>query len=117
MKWFHFEISENAMNRDRRGSSTGWYEFQLALLQTELDQMGLSALGNQDRIKLTLQMEITSSSLTSELNREKCLVGRADEFVVIVRMVEIKRLMGEIAGPVRHLVIKCQVCTLHGDVR
>jgi hypothetical protein len=35
----------------------------------------------------------------------------------MVRMVEIERVMGEIAGHFRHLVIKCQVCTLYGDVR
>jgi hypothetical protein len=77
--------------------------------------MGLSALGNQHISKLTMQTEITSKSVavlafessafTTELKFESHLVGRADEFVVVVRiMVEIKRLMGEIAGPVRHLV-------------
>ena len=73
--------------------------------------MGPSALGNQHRSKLTVQTEITSnqflvfesSSFTTELKFESRLVGRADEFVVMVRMVEIKQLMGEIAGPVRHL--------------
>ena len=77
--------------------------------------MGPSALGNQHRSKLTVQTEITSnqflvfesSSFTTELKSElkfkSHLVGRADEFVVMVRMVEIKQLMGEIAGPVRHL--------------
>jgi hypothetical protein len=73
--------------------------------------MGPSALGNQHRSKLTVQTEITSnqflvfesSSFTTELKFESHLVGRADEFVVMVRMVEIKQLMGEIAGPVRHL--------------
>ena len=83
-------------------------------LQSELDQMGPSALGNQHRSKLTVQTEITSksvalvafesSSLTAELKFESHWVGRVDEFVVTVRMVEIERLMGEIAGPVRHLV-------------
>ncbi len=74
--------------------------------------MGLSALGNQYRSKLTMQTEITSksvailafesSSFTTELKFES-LVGRVDEFGVMVRMVEIERLMGEIAGSVRHL--------------
>jgi hypothetical protein len=71
--------------------------------------MGLSALGNQHRSKLTVQTKITSKSVavlafesshyTIELKFESRLVGRVDEFVVMVRMVEIKR------------------CTLHGDVK
>ncbi len=77
--------------------------------------MELSALGNQHQSKLTVQMEITSKSVavlafessafTTELKFESHLVGRADEFVVVVRiMVEIERLMGEIAGHhFRHL--------------
>jgi hypothetical protein len=76
--------------------------------------MGPSALGNQHRSKLTVQTEITSksvalvafesSSLTAELKFESHWVGRVDEFVVTVRMVEIERLMGEIAGHhFRHL--------------
>jgi len=86
-----------------------------------------SALGNQHQRKLTVQTEITSKSLavlafessswTAELKLESLLVGRAGEFVIMVRMVENERLMGEIAGHFRHLVIKCQVCTLYGDVR
>jgi hypothetical protein len=76
--------------------------------------MWLSALGNQDQSKLTVKTEITSksvavlafesSSFTTELKFESRLVGwLVDEFVVMVRMVEIEQLMGEIAGPVRHL--------------
>ena len=67
--------------------------------------------------KLLAVLAFESSSLTAKLKLKSCLVGRADEFVIMVRMVEIERLMGEIAGHFRHLVIKCQVCTLYGDVR
>jgi hypothetical protein len=86
--------------------------------------MGPSALGNQHRSKLTVQTEITSksvtlvafesSSLTAELKFESRLVGRADEFVVTVRMVE--RLMGD-CWTGQASVIKYQVFTLHGDAR
>ena len=71
--------------------------------------MELSALGNQHRSKLTVQVEITSksetvfafesSSLTVELKLESRLVGWS---------------VGQMC---LSLVIKCQVCTFHGDVR
>jgi hypothetical protein len=64
-------------------------------MQTEITSKSLAVLA------------IESSSLTAELKLKSCLVGWVDEFVVMVRMVEIRH----------HLVIKCQVCTLHGDVR
>ncbi len=67
--------------------------------------------------KLLVALAFESSSLTAKLKLKSRLFGRADEFVIMVRMVEIERVIGEIAGHFRHLVIKCQVCTFHGDVR